>query len=69
MKAEAGHRVQRRNKTNMAKAERAGARVRATLSETTGPNTQVTGARRVPTPVTPVLATRLTPIGNPRAFE
>ncbi len=53
----------------MARAERAGARVRATFKEAIGPKSQVTGASTTPTARTLVLAGRFTPPGNPTAVE
>ena len=53
----------------MAIAERAGARVRATFMDATGPNSQVTGASTTPMASTLVLAGRLTPPGPPAAVE
>ena len=41
----------------------------ATLSVVTGPNSQVIGARGIPMANTPVLESRLTPVGWKRAVE
>jgi hypothetical protein len=53
----------------MARADRAGARVRATFKVAMGPNSQVTGASTTPMASTLVLAGRLTPPGTPTAAE
>ena len=53
----------------MASAERAGLRVRATLREATGPNSQVTGASTMPTATWLVLDSRFTPVGWNMAAE
>ena len=53
----------------MARADSAGARVRATFMDATGPNTQVTGARTTPRASSDVLANRSTPPGWDMADE
>ena len=53
----------------MARAERTGARPRATFKVAIGPNSQVTGARTTPMPTTAVLDSRLIPAGWNRAVE
>ena len=47
----------------MASADRAGARVRATFIDATGPTAQVTGARTTPRATTLVSSSRLMPPG------
>ena len=53
----------------MARADRAGARVSATLRDATGPNSQVTGANTTPSASSDVLSSRLTPDGWDMAVE
>ena len=53
----------------MARADSAGARVRATFIEATGPNSQVTGASTTPRASSEVLARRFTPPGWDIAVE
>ena len=53
----------------MARAESAGARVRATFKVATGPNSQVTGASTTPIPSSLVLASRFIPPGWNMAVE
>src|SRR5580658_10003933 len=69
MKAAGVHRTHRRRSTNMARADRTGLRVRATLKVATAPKSQVTGASTTPMPTSAVLDSRLTPAGWNIAVE
>jgi hypothetical protein len=53
----------------MASADMAGARVRATFIDATGPNTHVTGASTTPRASSDVLPSRFTPPGWDIAVE
>ena len=68
-KAAGAQATHRRTVTNMASADSAGASVRATFIDATGPKTQVTGARTTPRASSDVLARRLTPPGWDMADE
>src|SRR5665213_1121052 len=61
--------TQRRNSTNIARADRTGLRVRAKFNEAIGPNQMVIGERITPTATSPVLARRFTPVGWNIAVE
>lgn len=61
--------TQRRSTQKQARAERAGARVEATLRVATGPKSNVTGMSGMPIPSTLVLDSRLMPPGWKRAVE
>src|ERR1700733_6570142 len=67
--APAFHVTRGRTAAKQAHALRAGARVRATLVEATGPKSQVTGAATTPTSVPDVFDKRLAPSGTFTAPE
>ena len=67
--AAGAHDTHRRTSTNMADADSAGARVRATFMDATGPKAQVTGVSTTPRASSDVLASRLTPPGCDMAVE